>query len=115
MPRKRFSIKQKLAKWEQWSGKCWRCGLRIDIGQKWVWGHLIDLACGGLDVIENIAPEHESCNTGYANAEGNTKAAKIKRVRARHIGVPKESTFPSAEKLKLKFDWKRRRYVPAPD
>ena len=112
MARRRFTIKQKLDKWAQYNGHCWRCRLKIDASQKWHWGHIIDLACGGLDVIENLAPEHAHCNKNYADKIGNTKAAKIKRVRAKQIGVPKESTFPSAEKLNLKWNWSKRRYEP---
>jgi hypothetical protein len=50
-----------------------------------------------------MAPEHQSCNLGYAATTGNAMAAKIKRVRNKHHGVKKP---PS--RLAQLYAWKKR-------
>ena len=99
MTRKRLTQNQKLNLWEKHQGKCWRCGFKIFPSEIWHVGHRISLSLGGLDIIENMAPEHERCNMQDARETTTPLAAKWKRIRAKHIGIKKE---------KPKSKWKRK-------
>jgi hypothetical protein len=72
----------------------------------WHTGHVIDRACGGSDDWDNLRPEHKGCNLGYAAKVGNKVAAKIKRVRQRHLGCKGET--PWAKRYREAKEWKKK-------
>lgn len=85
---------EKEALLEEHGRKCGRCGLPIDpVRDRWHTGHRIDRAIGGSDEWENLRPEHSRCNLGYAAEVGNGVAAKVKRVRQRHMGCREQSAW----------------------
>lgn len=93
MKRKSRTRAQRLAIFDRDNGICWRCEQKIQVGQPWELGHIIALSCGGEDTDENVAPEHKSCNARDAHETTTPRAAKIKRVRAKHVGIRKRSGF----------------------
>lgn len=106
--RKRLTGNQRADLLEEHKRICHRCGNAIDpIRERWHVGHVIDLACGGDDSIDNMAPEHEGCNLGYASKTGNAMAAKIKRVRNRSLGIKKKSRFANSREGKWKTRWNK--------
>jgi hypothetical protein len=98
--------------WDRYEGKCWRCKLPIDKHKRdsWHWGHILALSCGGEDKPANMAPECRNCNETDARANVTPLAAKIKRIKRRHIGAEEQS--PWSKRLeRYRYDWKLRRYV----
>ena len=91
-------------------GICWRCKQPIDsVREKWIRGHVIDLACGGSDEPDNWRPEHQRCNKEHADTVGNKMAAKVKRVRQRNMGIKKPATFRKPVREGFKYNsWKRK-------
>lgn len=100
---------QKVAIFDRDKGVCWRCGLPIQVGEAWHIGHKISLSCGGTDDDDNVAPEHEHCNLQDAYEATTPRAAKIKRVRAKHLGVRKRSGFRGWRKFNGEIVWSDRR------
>lgn len=106
MKRKRLTSNQRADLLEKHKRVCHRCKQPIDpVRERWHVGHVIDLACGGSDSIDNMAPEHARCNLGYAASTGNAMAAKVKRVRNRALGIRRESRFPNARTGKWATRW----------
>lgn len=101
-PRRSLTRKQKADLFVKHEGKCWRCGLPIDpVKERWHVGHVgTPHALGG----EIVAPEHERCNMDDAR-EVKKITAKVDRIRANNLGVPKNSRpFPGSRRDK----WKKR-------
>lgn len=108
MKRKKLTSNQRADLLEEHKRICHRCGQPIDpVRERWHVGHVIDLACGGEDSLQNMAPEHSSCNLGYAARVGNTMAAKVKRVRNRNLGIRKKSLFGNSREGKWKTKWNK--------
>ena len=69
-------------------GVCHLCGIAIKTGDKWEAEHVIALECGGTDADDNLRPAHIGCHKAKT-ADDHKTGAKLKRVRARHIGADK--------------------------
>lgn len=91
--RGRMSPSRRLRIYEAHKGLCCLCGLKIEAGQKWIVEHLRALELGGEDAESNMAPAHESCAIEKTRGDHH-RAAKAKRVKARHIGIRKRKGPP---------------------
>jgi 5-methylcytosine-specific restriction protein A len=113
-PRARLSTRDRLAVWEAHAGRCCICAAKIDgVRERWLVEHVRALELGGADDRSNMAPAHEHCARTIKTPDDHRRAAKAKRVKARHLGV-KQSAHPlpgsRASGWKRKFDgsWERR-------
>jgi 5-methylcytosine-specific restriction endonuclease McrA len=91
--RTRRSLKraQKVRIFDRAHGICHVCGGKIhaERGEAWEVEHVVALADGGADEPWNMAPAHvDPCHKGKT-AEESTGRAKVMRLRANHLGVPK--------------------------
>lgn len=72
----------------------WKCGLcpaTIDpVHEEWALDHIIPLAAGGSDDDENLHPVHVRCHKKKTEDDVH-RIAKIRRVRARHLGTRTKS------------------------
>lgn len=92
--RARLSTKQRVECFESNGGICHVCGVKIGVGEMWDVEHVIALEAGGDDVAENRRPVHRKVCHPAKTAADHTTGAKIKRVRARHIGARAPSRNP---------------------
>lgn len=73
---------------------CVLCPEKIDRAHDtWVLEHVIALAAGGTDTDDNIGPAHTSCAVEKTKRDARI-IAKIRRVRARHLGTRKPPRRP---------------------
>lgn len=86
-PRRALSRRDRLAVWEAHKGVCCTCGVEIDgVREPWIVEHVRALELGGEDSRENMAPAHEACGIEKTR-DDHARAAKAKRVKARHLGI----------------------------
>lgn len=92
-PRKPMSDMRRLRIWEAQKGICVICDLKIDgAREKWTIEHIVPLGLGGEDSDWNCAPAHEHCRRQKDKTD--VKAiAKAKRMKAKHLGIKKRSSF----------------------
>ncbi len=84
---------------------CEKCGLPAI---KWQIDHVIADSCGGEPILENAELICEACYR-VKNPQDTKRAAKIKRIEAKHLGVRPEPTIrnrgfdkkPKPEKLPM--------------
>ena len=111
MKRKSRTRAQRVAIFDRDNGICGRCGEPIDtLKEDWHIGHIIALSCGGEDTDENVAPEHASCNMQDCYETTIPKASKIGRVRANHLGVPKDKSRSFNVPRGARYNWQKGRY-----
>lgn len=86
MPRKRYSASAIVAWFLEHDGRCHICGGKIMPGERWEREHLVPLAQGGSDDLDNQRPAHALCHKGKtAQDAGDT--ARAKRRQAAHLGI----------------------------
>ena len=102
-PRRALSRRDRLAVWEAHKGVCCICGVKIDgVRERWIVEHVRALELSGEDSRENMAPAHERCGIEKTR-DDHARAAKAKRVKARHIGIRKaKRPFPGSRASGLK-------------
>lgn len=94
-----------LACWERHAGVCCLCGLPIDgTRNRWFIEHIRALELGGPDHDENLAPAHYTCKP-QKDALDHHRAAKAKRVKARHLGIrsPRRSRLPGGRDSNIRM------------
>lgn len=98
----------KLRIWEREGGRCWLSGRKIMPGEAYDFDHKIALCNGGTHSEDNLAPALKDKHR-EKTASDVAERAKVDRLRKRHVGIKKPSTFrkPSGSR----FDWSRGRYV----
>jgi len=86
MPRKRLTKLQRARLFQERGGLCCICGSKIIPTDEWDVDHVIPLALGGEDVIENMHPAHRSCHRGVGSKTSKDikQIAKAKRQKAYH-------------------------------
>lgn len=101
-PRKPLSPRDRLAMWERHKGICVTCKMKIDgVREKWIDEHVIPLGLGGSNDLSNRGPAHLAC--AKVKTQNDVKAiAKSKRVKQRHLGIKKQSSFQTAKTGKYK-------------
>jgi 5-methylcytosine-specific restriction protein A len=106
--RREFPPKVKVAAFERSKGHCERCTARLVVG-KFHYDHVIADAIGGEPTLENCAVLCVSCH-GEKTPSDTTKAAKVKRIRAKQVaGVKGRSSFPKPPPG-YEYVWATRRY-----
>lgn len=98
-PRKGFTALQRLKIFEANGGRCHICSRKIQIGERWDVEHKRPRALLGSDDAENLAPAHLECHAEKTAAEASA-IAKVKRIRAKHIGASRRG-WPSKFRKKM--------------
>lgn len=101
MTRRSLTQLQRAAIFERFGGLCHLCEQKIQVGQPWDAEHVIPLAMGGEDGGDNLRPAHKACHSTKTAADV-AAIAKVKRVRAKHLGARKPSNWPCGRNSKLK-------------
>jgi 5-methylcytosine-specific restriction protein A len=110
MPERRsLSPMKRLAVFERAKGVCHLCEQRIKAGDKWEVEHVRPLGLLGEDEAHNMAPAHVACHAEKTKIDVPA-IAKAKRMKARHLGIKKRSSFPKPPPG-YRYDWKRRGLV----
>lgn len=93
MPRKSLSRVQRVRIFDAAKGICHLCGLKIDAprGDLWDVSHEIPLEAGGADESHNMKPAHRRCHRQHTAEVDAPLIAKVKRQRAKNLGVRKPS------------------------
>src|SRR5688500_11757552 len=93
MKRGSISPMRRLRIFEAAMGRCHICQHAIrGVTEPWDVEHVIPLALGGLDGDDNMRPAHKACHAGKSKTDV-ASIAKAKRMKARHIGIKKPSSF----------------------
>lgn len=79
----------------RFEGRCQECGVKI-IGKRWICDHRIALINSGENRENNLGPIHEACDKTKTAGDVAIKS-KVARVRNKHIGIRKVSTFPCSK------------------
>lgn len=104
-PRKPLTPTQRLRLFEAHKGVCCCCGLYIKAGERWIDEHIIPLALGGTNDLENRAPAHEKC-AALKTKDDMERIAKAKRQKRAHLGIKVKPPqiisrgFPKREKTR---------------
>ena len=92
--RREFSRGTKLEAYEKAGGKCQICGVELrGIAH---YDHRIPDAIGGANTVENCSVVCKACHGVKTATQDVPTIAKSKRVRMRHAGIKKPSTFRRA-------------------
>lgn len=110
MARKTFSRKERVRLFELHAGECHLCRQKIKVGEAWELEHIVPWELTRDDSDENVKPAHASCHKAKT-ATDTRGIRKADRVKAKHIGVKKPSSFPKREGMK--FNWSKGRYERA--
>jgi len=94
-PRKPLTAKQRMKLFIARSGKCCICGWKIDgVKDRWIDEHIVPLADGGTNDLDNRGISHEACARAKTAKEAGQRA-KHRSAAERHFGA-KRSTMPGA-------------------
>lgn len=92
-PRLAMPQMRRLRIFEAGRGCCILCDQRIRAGDTWTVEHRIPLGLGGADTDANCGPAHEQCRR-IKDKTDVAAIAKAKRIKAKHFGIRKRSSFP---------------------
>ena len=88
--------------------RCQSCQAKIHPGQRWEIDHIIPLALGGPDSLENMQILCKICHRFKTNQRDITQIAKAKRLEIKHFGAGAVTKRPmlgsKASGWKKKFD-----------
>lgn len=90
--RSEFGPKVRMAAFERSKGKCERCEARLYVG-KFAFDHRIPDAMGGEPTLSNCDVLCSACHGVKTQRVDVPAIARTKRLKARHIGIKKPSTF----------------------
>lgn len=89
-----ISRNERVRIFDRHEGRCHLCGRKIGAGEPWEVSHPTPLEMGGADDDTNRKPAHRSCHRDHTSTVDIPMIAKVKRIRAKHIGVPRKSARP---------------------
>ena len=92
MKRQEFSKRTKLQAWERDNGICGRCKLPI-VGERADFDHIIPDTFSHDCAVDNCMPVHIRCHRQKTSEEDIPRIAKSNRVRAKHLGISRRSSF----------------------
>jgi hypothetical protein len=108
MKRKQIPSKIRLKMFFNANKQCQSCQSVIHPGQKWEIDHIIPLAIGGPDTIENMQILCKICHRFKTDNQDISQIAKVKRLEIIHFGAKKSSKRPimgsKSSALKKKLD-----------
>ena len=99
--RREFPAKVMVAAFERAKDHCESCGARLTTG-KFHYDHVIPDAMGGQPTLENCAVLCTVCHSEKTRTRDVPAIAKVKRIRAKHIGAKQPSRFPGSRDSKFK-------------
>jgi 5-methylcytosine-specific restriction protein A len=85
--RRRLSTRERLDLFLASRGRCQRCGWALTPGTRWEVDHVIPIALGGRDAIDNMQVLCSPCHGGKTHRQDVQAIAKTARIRARHLGA----------------------------
>lgn len=88
--------------WERCRGRCAHCDKKLTPADKPARDHIVPLIDGGENVEGNLQYLCGLCHAKKTSAE-STDRAKVRSMKAKHIGLRKPSTFPGGRHSR----WKR--------
>lgn len=94
--RREFTAKVMVAAFERCKGRCESCGVRLSAGRI-NYDHVIPDAMGGQPLLENCAVLCAACHGVKTRTLDVPAIAKVKRIRAKHIGAKKPSAWPTSK------------------
>jgi 5-methylcytosine-specific restriction endonuclease McrA len=109
MKRKRITTRDRLRLFEEKRGICHHCGGKVQAGQAWDLSHVIPLEAGGEDEWHNYDVIHrDPCHRQRTAKIDAPVIAKVRRIRANHLGAktPTRNPLPGsrASGFKRKMD-----------
>jgi 5-methylcytosine-specific restriction protein A len=90
--RKPLTRNQRAKMHDENGSTCCICLEPIPAGEPFIDEHIIPLALGGTNDMSNRGPAHVGCAKKKTQRDLQL-IAKAKRVRARHLGIKKKSSF----------------------
>ncbi len=95
MPRREFPAKTKVAAFARCGGKCDGCGAHLMPGRI-EYDHIVPDALGGEPDLDNCAVLCRACHSapGGKTAGDISAIARVKRLKAKHIGAAPKSRRP---------------------
>lgn len=100
MSRTEFSNKTKAASFDRCKGNCEKCQVRLSVG-KYRYDHIVPDWMGGDNSLENCQVICLSCDKPKTSKD-QTDIAKTKRIRNKHLGIKKRSSFACSKDSKWK-------------
>jgi 5-methylcytosine-specific restriction protein A len=105
MKRVRITAKMRVDIFLRHDGICHICKMKVIPGEEWDVSHEIALEAGGRDDDSNWLVAHRKCHRVHTATIDIPLIAKVKRIRARHLGAKKSRTpMPLGRNSK----WKRK-------
>jgi len=101
MSRQEFPPRVKADAFTRAAGRCEKCTARLFVG-KFAYDHVIPDAMGGKPTLENCEVLCNACHGVKTNTKDVPAIAKVKRIRAKHYGIRKRSTFACSRDGKYK-------------
>lgn len=93
-PRKRQTRAQRVKMFDAHGGVCVICGCKIHVGEPWIDEHINPREISADDSLANRGPAHVKCAKEKTRRDVKL-IAKVKRVRAKHLGIKKRrKTIP---------------------
>lgn len=93
--RKALTPKQRMQLFIDRKGTCCLCGNRIDgTREAWIDEHIIPLADGGGNELDNRGVAHEKCARVKTSRE-NVDRAHLRRAAEAHFGAKRRTGFPT--------------------
>lgn len=106
--RRPFPTKIMVAAFERAKDHCEGCGARLAVG-KFAYDHVIPDAMGGEPTLDNCAVLCVACHSEKTRRGDIPAIAKVKRIRAKHVGATKSRGFYRPPGVR--WDWKTGRAV----
>jgi 5-methylcytosine-specific restriction protein A len=85
--RRSLSTRERLDLFLAARGQCQHCGWALTPGKRWEVDHVIPLALGGRDQVDNMQVLCAPCHGGKTHRQDVPVIAKTARIRARHLGA----------------------------
>lgn len=103
MTRRRFSETKLMARLLEFDGRCAECKAKIDMKNQPEWDHVIPLALGGTDTLDNLQPLCRPCHRAKTGTDKGhiAKAGRMNR-RAAGIGRTVKHPLPGSRNSKWK-------------
>ena len=98
--RKSLTKNQRVRVFDAHDGVCHICELPIRLGESWDADHVIPRGLTWRDDLEEYAPAHKSCHS-VKTKKDNRDVKKAVRVRAKHLGLKKQTGWQSKFKKKV--------------
>lgn len=106
--RREFPDKVRLDAFTRAGGRCEKCDARLFVG-KLHYDHRIPDAMGGTPTLDNCDVLCTPCHGAKTHRQDVPAIAKVKRIRAKHIGGKRPPSFHRPPGFR--FDWRAHRYV----